>query len=421
MISLSKITQYFFILLLFSPLLSFFTLSVYNKSITFFTGILFVGIGLMSFSVSYSNIKIPKYAWWLLLYTLFEFTVHQVWEYKIAYRILTSGILYNKHFHVFFAIVLINNIKFSDNFFRIVIPIIKITVILAALVSILQLINSNILDASSLWYKDEKDVVSLLNGDLYRDRRSSIFGYIDMNELGLSYIPLLSVLIGFLLFYRKRSYVPYLILGGITSILSNTRYVMIGYILITLQIFLYQRIRLIGLFKFLFTTIVLFVVFYQVLTYLGYNINSWFEYRIFVEGSIKDTSRYRAIENFVLFFPKYFVLGSGGMTDAIRSASASVGSSQIHVGYLAGLVYYGIIGSFFLFGFWFLLARKLYKTARLTNYWGSFFAFLVFLWANATLVYFHIFFYGIIFALVFDKYYADKYSLQTNSNFERNK
>ena len=54
------------------------------------------------------------------------------------------------------------------------------------------------------------------------------------------------------------------------------------------------------------------------------------------------------------------------------------------------------------------------KTAKKTNYWGSFFAFLTYFWAQATLVNYSIFFYGLMFALVFDKYFQDKYKTEIN-------
>ena len=99
------------------------------------------------------------------------------------------------------------------------------------------------------------------------------------------------------------------------------------------------------------------------------------------------------------------------ITDEIKRASQAIGSSHIHVGYLSHLVAYGIVGCFFLFGFWFLLVKKLYRTAKQTNYWGSFFAFLTFLWAFATFSHSSIFLYGLIFALVFNKYFEDKFSM----------
>ncbi len=118
---------------------------------------------------------------------------------------------------------------------------------------------------------------------------------------------------------------------------------------------------------------------------------------------------YKAIGNFIYFFPEHPFFGTGTMTDEIRVASKAVGSSQIHVGYLSFLVYFGIFGCFFLFGSWFLLSRKLLNTAQLTNYWGSFFGFLTFLWSFATMNLSFIFFYGITFCLVFDKYFHDKF------------
>ena len=154
------------------------------------------------------------------------------------------------------------------------------------------------------------------------------------------------------------------------------------------------------------------------MVYLGYDFLDWYNTRLLAEGSIKETTRFKAIENFIVFFPREPIFGTGvHLTDEILSASKSVGSSQIHVGYLSHLVSYGLVGSFFLFGFWYLIAKKLLITAKQTNYWGSFFAFLTFLWAQATLVHFSIFYYGLIFALVFDKYIQDRHKYNIGKEF----
>jgi hypothetical protein len=373
-------------------------------------GILIIAYGIF-FLVAYpGKIKIPSYAWWLLLFIIYEISVFKVNEFGFSHRVLTDGLLYNLHLSVFFTILVIHNSNFDNSFLKKAIPLIKVTIIIAAVVSIVQVEFYSFMDANPIWLQNE--IGDKLSDNLYQDRRASIFGFIDRNELGLSYIPLLSVVIGFLLINRSKLYPFFLILGGISAFLSNTRYVMIGFIIITLQILFGQNIKTKRVIKNLLYILIITFVLYQLLLYLGYNIDEWFYSRLFEEGDIYQSTRYSALQNFLIFFPQNFILGTGGMTDEIKRASYNVGSSQIHVGYLSGLVYYGLIGSFFLFGFWFLLAKKLYKTAKLTNYWGSFFAFLIFLWANMTLVYFHIFFYGIIFALVFDKYYSDQYTLQ---------
>lgn len=104
------------------------------------------------------------------------------------------------------------------------------------------------------------------------------------------------------------------------------------------------------------------------------------------------------------------------LTNQIEAASRAVGSSQIHVGYLSHLVSYGIIGSFLLFSFWFLLAKDLYRKAKLTKYYGPFFAFIIFLFTNLTLVDFNLFYPGIFIAFVFSEYYY-----KSNLKFSINK
>jgi len=152
---------------------------------------------------------------------------------------------------------------------------------------------------------------------------------------------------------------------------------------------------------------------FQLLNHSGYSIDNWITDRLFAEESLQESTRYKSYFTFEIYFPKHPWFGIGKLTDEIKEDSAQIAqSSQIHVGYLSHLVFYGVVGSFLAFGFWFKLARSLFKTARKVNYYGSFFAFLVFLWANATLVTFHIFFYGIIIALAVDKYFRDKLEIQ---------
>ena len=132
----------------------------------------------------------------------------------------------------------------------------------------------------------------------------------------------------------------------------------------------------------------------------------------FLLQDAKISKSNKAIDNFLFYFPQKPFLGTGELTDEIKAASQAVGSSHIHVGYLSHLVYYGIVGCFFLFGFLYLLMKELYNTAKNTNYWGSFFAFMVFLWSFATMSESSIFYPGLIFALIFDKYFRDNIILE---------
>jgi len=159
------------------------------------------------------------------------------------------------------------------------------------------------------------------------------------------------------------------------------------------------------------------IFFMVILSILNFDVTNWFYERLFSEGSIKNTTRYAALENFLIFFPNAVLFGTGvHLTVEIELASRFSGSSQIHVGYLAHLISYGIIGSIFLFTGWLLFLKKLYLNAKHTRFWGAFFAFSIFLFANTTLVSYSFYSYGLIFAFVFDKYFVDQAKLNPQNN-----
>jgi len=363
-----------------------------------------LGIGYL---FSQKRVRVPGYAWLLFGFIIYTF----IWSYlngefaERGYRVFSK----NQYLHTFFILIVIHNFNFDDRFIIKTYSILKYTIIIAFLVSLIQVINPDFMNAEPVWARRDLDS-DLLRG-LYSERRVSIFGFIDPAEFGLSFMPLLSVLIGIQLFRKYNLYYLFLFLGGVSAFLTNTRYIMIAFILITLQILIAHRSRIRGIIKYGIIITISGFLMIQVLFMFGYDLNEWFNTRLLAEGSIQETTRYKAIENFIQFFPQKPMFGFGRFTEEIIEASLAVGSSQIHVGYLAGLVLYGLVGGILLFGFWFFLARKLYRTAIYTGYWGSFFAFLIFLWANLTLVTFHIFFYGIIYALIFDKYFTYKHRL----------
>jgi hypothetical protein len=400
------ITYGLFYLMLFSPVLSYITFGLLGQPPIYYylsrTVFLYGMFYLFFFN---KKIIIPKSAWYLIGYIIFLF-IWSIFTGEFARKPL--GSLSNNIFiDILFILLIINNTKFTDRFINRSILIIKITVVIATVASIIQVFDSEFLNATPIWQKNEEH--SIVIQGIYAERRVSIFGYVDPAELGLSYMPILSIFIGYLLYYKSKSYIYFLVFGGITAFLSNTRFIMVSFLIITIQIFISENTKYKGMLKYLIYATLGAFLFYQLLTIFGYNLEDWYNQRLFAEGSIKETTRYKAIDNFLIFFPEKTLLGYGGPTEEMTKVSNEAGSSQIHVGYLAGLVYYGIVGCFFLFGFWFQLAKKFFKTAKLTRYWGSFFAFLTFLWANATLVSFQIFFVGLIFTLILDKYFNDKY------------
>lgn len=402
MIKIKNITYGILLLMLLNPLIAYIYIVYLKlpKTILHFY-VFFIFIFGLIFILKKKKLKFPIFLWFLLIYAIYRLIWLQI---AAVDRHPLTDIYYSLlHFSIFFVILIIYNTDFSDKFKRSSIQIMKITVVITALVSVIQVFNESFFNPWRYWGKDPEF-------SLYAIRRVSIFGFIEPNSFGLSYIPLLSILVGYSIYKKNKNYYIFLLLGGISSFLSNNRYVMIGFIIVTLIVLIGQKVNLIGFLKYALIIAILGFFLTQALLFFGYDFNQWYKTRLFHEGSIYETTRYKAIGNFLVFFPEKPIFGTGvHLTEEIREASREIGSSQIHIGYLSHLISYGIVGSFFLFGFWFILIKKLYKNAKKTNYWGSFFAFIVFFFAQVTLVKYSIFYTGLIFAFVFDKYFQDKY------------
>ncbi|MEN8907988.1 MAG: O-antigen ligase family protein [Clostridiales bacterium] len=395
-----KITKGFLGLLLFSPVISIIT---YNKlghwNFTSYVILFTILYGIVFLFSKVERIVITNFMkfsfFWVVYYSLSGIFIAFDGDYL--------KLLNNKHLSIFFILLIIYNSRFNDRFINRSITIFKITIIVSAIVSILQVYNKSFLVPQ----ESNEFFSSKILENIYLFRRPSIFGFIDSNALGLAFMPLVALLIAYMLKNKKKGYLLYLILAGLVALLSNSRYVIIGFIIITFQIFIYQKVNIKGLLKYLAITIIIAILGFRILKTLGYDLNDWFSARLFAEGAVTETTRYKALATFLEFFPNNYLLGTGVMTKEVIKASNAIGSSHIHVGYLSHLVMYGVVGCVFLYGFWSLLLKRFYRTAKKTNYWGAFFAFLIFLFSFATMSQPSIFFYGLIFALVFDKYYSD--------------
>lgn len=413
--SLDIILKTYFYLLLMSPVLAY----IYTAWLHFPDSIIrwyqmYILVAGIIFIIRYEIKHIPSYTWLILGYAIYRSVIVQ---FNYTGGIFGHFYVTTFYFATVFMIIIIYNTNFSDKFVKNCTLIFGLTAIIAIAASIIQIFNPQFLNAFQ-YDPMQKDVIT---GNLYTDRRLSIFGYVSTNELGLSFIPFSSVVIGHLFRNKVKLYLYLLIVVGVISFLSNNRYCMIGFALLAIQFALYNKRGVIKQLKYIPVIVVLIITFYFILHALGYDLLDWYHKRLLAEGSIEDNTRYKAWSTFIYFFPKYFLWGTGvfNAPDVAR-ASRAIGSSQIHVGYLAHLVSFGIVGSFFYFGFLFMLAKNLFRSAKMTNYWGAFFALLIFLWSEATLVYYSIFLPGIIFALVYDKFYSDKYRDNIEQNISEN-
>jgi hypothetical protein len=140
----------------------------------------------------------------------------------------------------------------------------------------------------------------------------------------------------------------------------------------------------------------------------GYDIDEVINSRILEKNSDMASAKARVLsyEVFLVVFPDHPVWGVGPETRKDVIALLGGEAPAIHVGYLCYLYFYGIVGCLMLFGAIYFLMKDAWTVGRKTNFWGSFYGLLGFVFANFTMVYFVFSEMGIVLALIYMKYYT---------------
>ena len=177
--------------MLFSPIVSYFTYEVFGlfTSVFLFQAIVCV-YGTIYILKNPNRLKLTK----IILLQIIYLTYIIWWSFFNGY-FDQKGLINVTNINIFSVLIvylMITLSNFTDAFIKLSIKIIKITVIASAITSIVQVLNSSFLDASEKFAGELIDTGNYY--DKYQFRRLSIFGYIDPNELGFSFLPLLSIL-----------------------------------------------------------------------------------------------------------------------------------------------------------------------------------------------------------------------------------
>ena len=395
---MQKIFKYYIFILILSPIIAYFWENnfdiAYYNFMTFLAQLIFIGF-LMESMIVHRRIKVPKY-----IYPLFSlFIYYYIWGFyngEVAERGLIMLTFNNYSFQTLALLLLIENVEWDKNFILKLIPIIKLTIISSLIFSIIQTIYSPDFFSSKIW--GQLDYISSV-------RRHSIFSYLDEFDLGISLLSLLAVLISW--YYIKKNTITHSIIFtlivAIVVFLSNSRWTMLNFLFLMLIYVIYSKKTIQGFLKYSIITGMILLIVWNILPLLGYNLDIFIKERLLSESAM---TRLYAFENFAYYFPQNPWFGRG--SHLTRDIVYLSGSYQIHVGYLAHLDEWGIIGSLFIFSFWIMFARQLFNESKKSRFYGGFFAFSFFLIANLTLVKYHIVFYGLILALVFHRYYVNK-------------
>ncbi|PSR13187.1 MAG: hypothetical protein DA408_00270 [Bacteroidetes bacterium] len=391
-----------------------------------FLGMLLLAHSFYRIYTSGKNLRIPYY---LVLLGCFA-------AYTLVSNILVSDnvtpIEVVKYFYSnpfilsFVAFLWIENTHFPAKWIHISVNILGVTLVIAAITSILQISNPSFFlnmedfkaglsfDRLSQYYaehpKESTDAVSRFLAGY----RLSIYSWITTSSIGIDAIAIFSILWGLPHTSGLKKGI-WLIAAGLLSFLSSARWIMLGFLIVAAQNTFTQRNKLLNALKYALMATVLIVGLATTANLLGVNVQQFVKNRLFDHSA---STRLFAFEVFFKVFPKQPIFGTGGIDTPAMERLLMGRSSQIHVGYLKLFYYYGLVGGIMYLAFLFSFLMQLWKKARQSQYWGSFFALLAFAIANFTIVQWSPFYHGLLLALIFSNHFypaATQEILTTNS------
>lgn len=363
-----------------------------------------------------SNLKVPFY---VILYGLF--TAYTLFCYMfITDYFITRG---NKYFYsdpiwlTFIGLILVENIEFSYRSIQRAKQVLVITLILASVVSIIQIFKPLFLVDDRLFVQGmsiermqeyyQSNPNALSKGESgYVDRffegyRLSIFSYISGISVGIDAIAIFSILVA----WRPINSIKrgsYSLFAAIISFLSSSRWVILGFVIVASQIFWSSKNKLTNFLYFVVIGVAMLFTMGLGAYFVGFDIQQYINERLLSNSAL---TRFLAFEVFFEVFPDNPIFGTGGADTEKMVRLLGGKSSQIHVGFLKLFYYYGLVGGTLYLSFMFAFLARLRKMAKRSGYWGGFFAILTFFVANLTLFEPSLFYYGPLLAIILSNYF----------------
>ena len=410
MFRISNLIYLYFILLSFAPIVCFLDYSTVDQGFYKIYGAILL---LISFALLILKGANKSRFDVLVVAALVVYAYYLGWDIVLQQGTLArKGFVFdafvNPYLHTACLIYVVDNYEVPESLIKTLIKIFIGTIVASFVVSLIQFGYDPFFFAP-----DELAVYSRQMGainDAFEVRRTSIFGYIGMLEVSQSFLPLVAIVSAY--YAKDKRKIPFLLLIMVlvVAFTTNSRYVQVGFLMTLMPLLILGKNKWRTFLIISLVTPLVVLLFVQVLVLTGFDIEGYVQNRILANSA---STRLLAFEIFQKFFGRHPWFGSGVHLSSEVVVALAGRSSQIHVGYLAHLYSYGIIGSFLVFGFWGLIARRFYITGKRTQFWGSFIGIGIFLWTNVTLVYYVVFTYGLMMSFLFDRYYLNKHYEET--------
>lgn len=405
-------------LIVFMPLISFIFKGYLNVDFRRMLQLLsFVGVILVIINRPFNDsIKFPRYLLFFLLFTLYTFYSTFILldrEFKIDY------LFSNKLVGSFNLIFIIENLKVSKKFYYKTLKYGKIILVVAFLVILVQ-------QAYKTDFLVDPDIKESLIGESSNEvRLPSIYSWIgSLLVTGLAFVPIFLIMIEEMKIKKEKIF-NWVIFGLLFAFLTKNRWIMVNMLLVFVLVFKDQKERIKQFLRYAIYLPIVIIIASIGLSTFGVDIKGIAEDRILESNKKAGIENKSASSRLLAFtvFGKLFIqnpilgrgsvkygMGGSGEQDYKLKKILSGRSSQIHVGYLSLLYMYGLVGGFLFLTFLYLILKKLYLNAKRMKKWAPFLGILGFAVANLTLVTFHFYQVGLLYALFANGYYLQAHN-----------
>lgn len=399
------------------PLIAFVFVGILNLDYLFtFTAITYIGVILVLFYSSKNNpIKFPKYLLFLLLFLLYQYySTFYILDREFKMLYLVSNDLVGSIFLLF----IVENIQINKLFFDRVFKISKVIIVAAIIVIFIQ----QTFNPHFLMRPGTTDILDKFKGN--EMRLHSIYSWVGDLSNGFSFVPVFLIIVETLNKKKKHKKVLIWILFGIIfAVLTRARWALVNAFMVFFVVIITQQEKFKAFLKYLFIIPSILIMGYFTMEVVGIDAEGIVKERILetdkknVQNSSAGT-RLLAVYAFNKFYWKNAIFGKGNIKYGMGGTNKqdyqlkkflAGRSSQIHVGYLSLFYIYGLIGGLFFLMFLYTFTRKFYRDAKKTKYWAPFFGILGLTLANITLVYLSFFEFGLVFAVIANKFYVNQY------------
>jgi O-Antigen ligase len=387
----------------FYPLLAYAFHFVNSKPMMFYLNLLMLPVAL--YYLVNSRRKLPSYLVAFLLFTLYHVGISFYTDTLPKNQNAVFFIFSDPNVFACSLFLLIENTVFDEPYMQRMNRNILIIVGLSLIVSIIQIKDPTFLYDTSI------EVEAFVGeGDI---RISSLYSFAGVNSGGITFPILIAILLNF--YDTSHKLFPLIVIGGlVVTFLTKARYVMISSIISFSQLFFSGRVSMQKIFSLLIGLVVIVAVVVAAANQMGFNINEVIEQRILEKDNEMGSAKARitSYEVFMKKFPEHPWFGVGPATRQDVKDLLGDEAPLIHVGYLSYLYYYGLVGCLFLFLTLFFILRWSWVIGKQYGFWGGFYGFLGFCFANVTFVYFNFAEMGIVLIVIYLHYYSNMESVQ---------